>query len=72
MSATSALPALLVIDMVKDNFDEGRNLLITPLAREIIGSVNCLTDAFRDRHWPIVFATDALPAESAVSAVQNL
>jgi len=52
-------PALLIIDMVKDNFDEARRLSITPLARAIIPSINETIGWFRDRNWPIVFSTDA-------------
>lgn len=52
-------PALIIIDMVKDNFDEHRNLPITPLARRIVAPINALTRVFREREFPIVFATDA-------------
>ncbi|MBN1105024.1 MAG: cysteine hydrolase [Deltaproteobacteria bacterium] len=52
-------PALLIIDMVKDNFDESRNLPITPLARRIIEPINRLKKAFRTHGWPVVFSTDA-------------
>lgn len=53
------LPALLIIDMVRDNFDERHNLPITPLAREIIEPLNRLSRAFRENGWPVIFATDA-------------
>jgi nicotinamidase-related amidase len=52
-------PALLIIDMVKDNFDENRALPITPYARAAIGPLNNLIGVFRSRQWPIVFSTDA-------------
>jgi nicotinamidase/pyrazinamidase len=52
-------PALLIIDMVRDNFDETHNLPITPLAKEIIGPLNRLSREFRKNGWPVVFATDA-------------
>jgi len=52
-------PALLIIDMVKDSFDESHRLPITPLAKKIIGPINGLISAFRKQRWPIVFATDA-------------
>jgi len=52
-------PALLIIDMVRDNFAENRNLPITPLARAVIDPLNQLIGAFRGQGWPIVFATDA-------------
>lgn len=52
-------PALLVIDMVKDNFDPARDLPITPHARAIVEPLNRLARRFRARGWPVVFATDA-------------
>jgi nicotinamidase-related amidase len=52
-------PALIIIDMVKDNFDELRNLPITPFARKIISPINSLIRVFREGKFPIVFATDA-------------
>ena len=52
-------PALLIIDMVKDNFDEKRDLPITSRARELIAPINRLSRAFREAGWPVVFATDA-------------
>jgi len=35
-------PALLLIDMVKDNFEEEKNLPITPFGRRIIDHLNQL------------------------------
>jgi nicotinamidase/pyrazinamidase len=52
-------PALLIIDMVKDNFAENRRLPITPFARAVIQPLNNLIDVFRRRKWPVVFSTDA-------------
>jgi nicotinamidase-related amidase len=52
-------PALLIIDMVKDNFIDERNLPITPLARQIVDPINRLSSSFRSRGWPVVFSTDA-------------
>jgi nicotinamidase-related amidase len=52
-------PALLIIDMVKDNFVESRHLPITPFARAIIDPLNQLIAVFRNQGWPIVFSTDA-------------
>jgi nicotinamidase/pyrazinamidase len=59
-------PALLIIDMVKDNFDESRNLPITPLARRIIEPINRLKAAFRTHGWPVVFSTDAFRSEDFI------
>jgi len=55
----SETPALLIIDMVKDNFMDSRNLPITPFARATIEPLNKLIDVFRGQKWPIVFSTDA-------------
>ena len=52
-------PALLIIDMVKDNFLKSRNLPITPFARAAIDPLNKLIAVFRGQKWPIVFCTDA-------------
>jgi nicotinamidase-related amidase len=52
-------PALLIIDMVKDNFDETKHLPITPLARQIIDPINRLSARFRQNGWPVIFSTDA-------------
>lgn len=52
-------PALLIIDMVKDNFVDSRNLAITPFARAAVKPLNNLIAAFRRQKWPIVFSTDA-------------
>ena len=59
-------PALLIIDMVKDNFDESRNLPITPFAKKIISPINGLVKKFRDRGWPVVFSTDAFRQEDFI------
>jgi nicotinamidase/pyrazinamidase len=52
-------PALLIIDMVKDNFKEERKLPITPLARKTIDPLNQTIQFFRSHGWPVVFSTDA-------------
>ena len=52
-------PALLIIDMVKDNFIEKRKLPITPLACKIIEPLNGLIKQFRKAGCPIIFSTDA-------------
>lgn len=52
-------PALLIIDMVKDTFDDAHHFPITPFAREIIAPINGLIGGFRKKGYPIVFSTDA-------------
>ena len=59
VTSHTEIPALLIIDMVKDNFDDDLNLPITPLARQIIDPINTLSRTFRKNQWPVVFATDA-------------
>jgi nicotinamidase-related amidase len=59
MNASRILPALLIIDMVKDNFDNTRKLPITALARKIVDPINDLSAFFRQKGWPVIFATDA-------------
>ncbi len=57
--SANEIPALLIIDMVKDNFIESRNLPITPFARAAIDPLNKMIEVFRNQKWPIVFSTDA-------------
>lgn len=59
MTHDTQRPALLIIDMVKDNFDASHPLPITPFAKAIIAPLNSLIGEFRKRGWPVVFATDA-------------
>ena len=56
-------PALLIIDMVKDYFDESHKIPITQLAKPIIDPLNRLIFEFRDQGWPIVFSTDSFNKE---------
>ena len=51
-------PALLIIDMVKDNMDPEHPLPITPFANRIIPPINGLIKLFRKQGWPVVFSTD--------------
>ena len=59
-------PALLIIDMVKDNFIKSKNLPITPLALDIIAPLNRLIGTFRKHQWPVVFSTDAFQPEDFI------
>jgi nicotinamidase-related amidase len=59
-------PSLLIIDMVKDNFDPAKNLPITEHAQKIIAPINDLIATFRRESWPIVFSTDAFGAEDFI------
>ena len=57
---------MLIIDMVKDNFVEERQLPITPLAKQIIKPINRLINEFRKHGWPVVFSTDAFHREDFI------
>lgn len=59
-------PALLIIDMVKETFDDSKNLPITPLARKIIDPINSLIAVFRRQNWPVVFSTDSFNEEDFI------
>ena len=59
-------PALLIIDMVRDNFEDRKNLPITPFARKIIEPINNLIGVFRTQRWPVVFSTDAFRKEDFI------
>lgn len=59
-------PALIIIDMVKDNFEKSKKLPITPFAIEIIAPLNNLIRVFRKHQWPIVFSTDAFHREDFI------
>ena len=59
-------PALIIIDMVKDNFIESKKLPITPFALSIIAPLNRLICLFRKYQWPIVFSTDAFYREDFI------
>lgn len=63
---SSDKPALLIIDMVKDDLDESKPVPITPLARRLFGPLNALVAAFRKASWPVVFATDAFRKEDFI------
>ncbi len=52
-------PALLIIDMVKDNLEPEHPLPITEAANRITGPINSLVAIFRGRGWPVIFSTDA-------------
>ncbi len=52
-------PALLIIDMVKDNLDPDHPSPLAPFAMQIVPPLNDLIKMFRAHSWPVVFATDA-------------
>lgn len=58
--------ALIIIDMVKDYFVEGKGYPITPLAREIIPSINQTIAGFRKNNLPVIFSTDAFKEDDFI------
>ncbi len=62
----SEKPALLVIDMVKDTFDEANRFPITPFARKIVAPINAVIVSFRKQARPIVFSTDAFDKQDFI------
>jgi nicotinamidase/pyrazinamidase len=58
--------ALIIIDMVKDNFQESKNLPITPIAKKIIAPINHLIKEFRKTESLIIFSTDSFQKEDFI------
>lgn len=52
-------PAIIVVDMVKDNFKEGSRHPITLRARAIIPNLQKLLEECHRRRFPVVFACDS-------------
>ena len=57
-------PAIIIVDMVKDNLKEG--LPITPHAEAIIPSINRLLQEARRRGIPVIFACDSFLKEDFI------
>jgi nicotinamidase-related amidase len=57
-------PAIVVVDMIKDNVDTDLHLAITQEAQKIIPNINRLLAYARSRNFPIIFANDSfLPTD---------
>jgi nicotinamidase-related amidase len=57
-------PAVLIIDMLEDSFNENHNNPVTPFALEIVPRINRLTEAAREREVPVIFSMDSfLPGD---------
>ena len=59
-------PAVIVVDMVKDNFKEGSRLPITQDGRSIIPNLQKLLKEGRQRGFPVVFANDSFLKEDFI------
>lgn len=66
MGTAAEKPALLIIDMVKDNFREDRPLPITAPALAILDPLNRVIGVFHEQGWPVVFATDSFHADDFI------
>ncbi|HHD63063.1 MAG TPA: cysteine hydrolase [Desulfobulbaceae bacterium] len=51
--------ALVVIDMVKDNLADTEHNLVAREAEVIIPVINGLAADFRQRNWPVIYASDS-------------
>jgi len=51
-------PALLIIDMIKENFDVSKRMPVSHYAKQMIPSINRLSAVFRKNKFPVVFSTD--------------
>jgi nicotinamidase-related amidase len=52
-------PAMIVVDMVKDNFKEGSRHPVTLEARAILPNLQRLLETSRQRGFPVIFACDS-------------
>jgi nicotinamidase-related amidase len=52
-------PAIIVVDMLKDNFKKEAHFSITSEALQIISNIKRVLDHGRKRAWPIIFACDS-------------
>ncbi len=57
-------PAVLIIDMLEDSFNEQHRNPVTPFALEIVPRINRLTQAARGKGIPVIFSMDSfLPGD---------
>ena len=59
-------PAIIVVDMVKDNFKEGSRLPITQEGRAILPNLRRLLEEGRRRGFPVIFACDSFLKEDFI------
>jgi len=51
--------AIIIVDMLKDSFNDEHKSPVTPFARAITANINHLTEFARSRSIPVIFATDS-------------
>lgn len=57
-------PAIIVVDMLKDSFNDAHRNPVTPFARSIVPRINRLTDRARSLTIPVIFSMDSfLPGD---------
>ncbi len=57
-------PAVLIVDMLEDSFDEKHKNPVTPFALEIVPRINRLTEIARGKGIPVIFSMDSfLPGD---------
>ncbi|MCJ7641012.1 MAG: cysteine hydrolase [Desulfobacterales bacterium] len=59
-------PAIIVVDMVKDNFKEGSRLPTTQEGRTILPNLRRLLEESRRRGFPVIFACDSYLKEDFI------
>jgi len=59
-------PAIIIVDMVKDNFLDEHQLPITQEAKELIPRINHLLTKGREMGMPIIFACDSFLSEDFI------
>ncbi|NIS62186.1 MAG: isochorismatase family protein [Proteobacteria bacterium] len=59
-------PAIIVVDMLRDNFKREANLPITSEALRIIPNIKKLLNQGRRMAWPIIFACDSFLEEDFI------
>ncbi len=52
-------PAVVVVDMLEDSFDEKHRNPVTPFAKAILPNINRLTDMARNKNVPVIFSMDS-------------
>jgi nicotinamidase-related amidase len=59
-------PAIIVVDMVKDNFKEGSRHPITQQGRAILPNIQRLVEEARKKGFPVIFACDSFLKEDFI------
>lgn len=52
-------PALIIVDMLKDTFDEHPDAFISKEALKFVPTINRLSSIFRDKGFPVIFSCDS-------------